>query len=156
MKGGAVRIILADRVLTVGGTLGGYDENYYFYNEDLDWAVRAKRLGCVFYSLPKAGVIHIGAGGRRHNISGILKELYRANLYFYRRHYPRLAWLAYLILRAEIAVRIRGIERRISRLQSNEGLEEYEQKIAILMEAKRRMQEEYRKPSAPQILRFSG
>jgi len=136
--------------------VGGYDENYYFYNEDLDWAVRAKRLGCVFYSLPKAGVIHIGAGGRRHNISGILKELYRANLYFYRRHYPRLAWLAYLILKAEIGIRIRGIRRQISRLPSNEGLEEYEQKIAILMEAKRRMQEEYRKPSAPQILRFSG
>jgi GT2 family glycosyltransferase len=136
--------------------VGGYDETYYFYNEDLDWAARAKRLGCVFYFLPDASAIHIGGGGRRHNVSGILKELYRSNLYFYRRHYPRLAWLAYLILRAEIAVRIRGIERQISRLQSNEGLEEYEQQIAILREAKRRMQEEYRKPSTPQIPRFAG
>ena len=136
--------------------VGGYDETYYFYNEDLDWAARAKRLGCVFYFLPDASAIHIGGGGRRHNVSGILKELYRSNLYFYRRHYPRLAWLAYLILKAEIAVRIRGIERQISRLQSNEGLEEYEQQIAILREAKRRMQEEYRKPSTPQIPRFAG
>ena len=136
--------------------VGGYDETYYFYNEDLDWAARAKRLGCVFYFLPDASAIHIGGGGRRHNISGILKELYRSNMYFYRRHYPRLAWLAYLILKAEIKIRIRGIRRQMSRLQSNEGLEEYEQQIAILLEAERRMQEEYRNPSTPQIPRFAG
>ena len=93
--------------------VGGYDEKYYFYNEDLDWAVRAKRLGCIFYFLPEARAIHIGAGGRRHNVSGILKELYRSNLYFYRLQYPRLTWLAYLILKAEIAIRIQGIQRQI-------------------------------------------
>lgn len=135
--------------------VGGYDENYYFYNEDLDWAVRAKREGCVFYSLPKAGVIHIGAGGRRHNVSGIFKELYRANLYFYRRYYPGLAWLAYLVLKAEIAMRIRGLKRELRRLPGDEGLQEYEKQIAILREARRRMQEEYRKPSSPQIPSFA-
>jgi len=135
--------------------VGGYDENYYFYNEDLDWAVRAKREGCVFYSLPKAGVIHIGAGGRRHNVSGIFKELYRANLYFYRRYYPGLTWLAYLILKAEIAMRIRGLKGELRRLSDGEGRKEYEKQIAILREAARRMQEEYRKPSSPQIPRFA-
>lgn len=136
--------------------VGGYDETYYFYNEDLDWAARAKRLGCIFYFLPDAKVIHIGAGGRRHNVSGILKELYRSNLYFYRCHYPRLAWLAYLILKAEIAIRIRSIQRQMSRLPSNEGLKECEQNIEIYREAGRRMQEEYQKSSTPQIPRFAG
>lgn len=136
--------------------VGGYDENYYFYNEDLDWAVRAKRLGCVFYSLPKAGVIHVGAGGRRHNVSGILKELYRANLYFYRRYYPWLAWLAHLILKAEIAIRILGIQRQITRLPRDERTQEYEEHIEICREAGRRMEEEYRKPSLPHISYFEA
>ena len=135
--------------------VGGYDENYYFYNEDLDWAVRAKRLGCMFYSLPKAGVIHVGAGGRRHNVTNIFKELYRANLYFYRRYYPRLTWLAYLILRAEIFIRIRNIKRQIARLPGNEGAEAYEKQIAIYREAQKRMRDEYQKPSDPQIPRFA-
>lgn len=136
--------------------VGGYDENYYFYNEDLDWAVRAKRLRCVFYALPKAGVIHIGAGGRKHNASGILKELYKANLYFYRRHYPRFTWLAYLILKAEIAIRIRSIQKQIRRLPSGERIKDREDEIRIYLEAKERMQEEYRKPSPPQIPRFEA
>jgi len=76
--------------------IGGFDETYYFYNEDLDWAERARKAGLRFEYIPDASVTHYGNQGRRHNVSRIRRELYRANLYYYRRHYPALAPLAYV------------------------------------------------------------
>lgn len=64
--------------------LGGYDENYYFFNEDLDWVERAKREGLYFMALPDAKVIHYSGKGRRHNHSRITREHYWSNIYYFK------------------------------------------------------------------------
>lgn len=134
--------------------VGGYDENYYFYNEDLDWAQRAKRRGCVFYHLPEAGAIHALGQGRKQNVSAIVAELYRSNIYYYKRYYPGLAWLAHLLLRLEMAIHIRRLCRERLEVADRVNRESLEKSIRVYKEARRRMDEEYRIQTEPRIPSF--
>lgn len=157
--------------------IGGFDETYYFYNEDLDWAERARRAGLRFEYIPEASVTHYGSQGRRHNVSRIRRELYRANLYYYRRHYPALAPLAYLgqllALRWGQWLRRRWLEKLSvqrgttgSGGRSDETTEvavasevaseaaRWQQELADLEAAIARLRAEYRNPTAPRIPTF--
>ncbi len=135
--------------------VGGYDENYYFYNEDLDWARRAKAAGCVFYHLPKASAIHALGQGRKQNVSRIVAELYKSNIYYYKRYYPRFAWLALIILRLEIGWRIRSLRRELERTTDPAARSNIGESIGVYIEARRRMEEEYRRRNVPQIPMFA-
>jgi len=66
--------------------VGLYDERFYFYNEDLDWSLRAKRKGYKFVFLPEVRVIHHQGVGLRQNRPAILAELFVANLRFLHKH----------------------------------------------------------------------
>jgi len=78
--------------------VGLFDEFYFFFNEDIDWSVRAHRKGLVFHYLPNLPVIHYGGRGRVHNRHKLLSELPRMNLYFYAKFYGRpIARLMYLL-----------------------------------------------------------
>ncbi|MGE5593965.1 MAG: glycosyltransferase family 2 protein [Betaproteobacteria bacterium] len=135
--------------------VGGYDENYYFYNEDLDWASRAKAAGCVFYHLPDASAIHAHGQGRKQNVSRIVAELYKSNIYYYKRHYPRLAWLALVILRLEISWRIRALRRGLERVTDPQARRSIEESMTVYAEARRRMEEEYPRNTRPRIPMFA-
>lgn len=83
--------------------VGLFDEYYFFFNEDLDWSVRAHRKGLVFHYLPKLPVVHYGGRGRAQNRDRLLSELHRMNLYFYAKFYGRSATrLVYLAQTAEL------------------------------------------------------
>jgi GT2 family glycosyltransferase len=87
--------------------VGPFDENYYFFNEDLDWSIRAHRRGLVFHYLPNLQVIHYVGQGRAQNRNRILSELYPANLYLYAKFYGRsAARLLYLVQSAELLGRL--------------------------------------------------
>ena len=158
--------------------VGGFDETYYFYNEDLDWAERARKARLRFQYLPDASVTHHSGQGRRHNVSRIRRELYRANLYYYRRHYPLLAPLVYgaqlLSLRWGQRVRRRELQKvgqQSAAATTAYGMSPAEleaaaaselgdrvallrQELADLEDAIQRMRREYRSPSLPQIPQF--
>lgn len=95
--------------------IGGYDESYYFYNEDVDWSQRATRAGMKFMYVPEARVIHYVSRGRKQNNARIVRELYKSNLYYYRKFYPRIAFLMYLGMKLEIRLRARQTRRELSR-----------------------------------------
>jgi GT2 family glycosyltransferase len=98
---------LARRPIYNDDHVGLFDENYYFFNEDLDWSIRAHRRGLVFHYLPHPPVIHYVGQGRAQNRSKILGELYQANLYLYAKFYGRPATrLVYLIQTAELLGRL--------------------------------------------------
>lgn len=95
--------------------IGGYDECYYFYNEDVDWSQRAVRAGMRFMYVPEARVIHYVSKGRRQNNARIIRELYKSNLYYYRKFYPRIAFLMYLGMKLEIRLKARQTRRELSK-----------------------------------------
>jgi hypothetical protein len=116
--------------------VGGFDEVYYFYNEDLDWATRAWRAGLTFYHLTDAKVVHYGSAGRSQNQLRITEELPRANYYYFRRHWPRLAPLVF-------QYNCWSLKREAGR--GTPGA----------VEALRRLEEEQRSPSVPRIPTFT-
>jgi len=83
--------------------VGGFDEYYFFFNEDLDWSIRAHRKGLVFHYLPHLPVVHYSGQGRAQNRDRLLGDFYRMNLYFYAKFYGRaLTRVIYVIQTAEL------------------------------------------------------
>lgn len=105
--------------------VGHFDENYYFYNEDLDWVERANRKGHKFMFLPGARVIHYSGQGSKQNWPAIQRELYRSNVYYYRKFYgPVITWLAVTCMKAEIWLKLGSLSVKLARarLRSRRGL----------------------------------
>jgi GT2 family glycosyltransferase len=110
------------RALYNAAQVGPFDENYYFFNEDLDWSVRAHRKRLVFHYVPSMPVVHYGGLGRGQNRRKILRELYAANLYFYAKFYGRsLTRVIYLIHKTELLGRL-AYFRLAGRQNSNDAV----------------------------------
>ena len=129
-------------------TLGGYDENYYFFNEDVDWAERAKRQGLRFMALPEAKVIHFASKGMAQNRSRIMKELYWSNIYYFKKFHPRLSWLIYRLLLLEIRRKTNNLKKQLSTQEDKQGIEA---QIEDLKTAKQLMRQHYENPLSPKI-----
>jgi GT2 family glycosyltransferase len=93
--------------------LGGFDENYFMYMEDMDLCYRAKMLGINTYVLPGAKAIHLHQGSS--NRSFAVKHIYKGLLYFYRKHksYPEYRILkTVLTLKAKLATVIGTVSHK--------------------------------------------
>lgn len=87
--------------------VGLFDESYYFFNEDMDWSIRAHRRGLVFHYLPDLPAIHYGGRGRAQNRDRILADVYQANLRLYAKFFGRsFARLVYIIQKAELRTKL--------------------------------------------------
>jgi len=114
--------------------IGGYDESYYFYNEDLDWSTRAVRAGLNMAILHGVKIIHHCGRGRRHNVSKITKHLYASNIYYFKRFYPRLIPLIRVAHQYEIhhhSRRLKGV-KELSQAEIEEGQATYEQALRLM------------------------
>lgn len=131
--------------------VGLFDESYFFFNEDLDWSLRAVRRGHKFMFLPEARVIHYGGGGRKNALSAIKRDVYKSNMHFYLKNYGGfVAALAFMAMLLEVRGRIGKVERELSRLGKSTPREEGEilrlkEDHAILEEARARLVAEYRR-----------
>ena len=78
--------------------LGLFDEFYFFYNEDLDLSVRAKRKDIKFVFNPEIRVIHHRKKGRVKAERTIKPYFYATDYYFYRKNFGILFGSIYLIM----------------------------------------------------------
>lgn len=99
-------------------SIGGFDEQLFLYEEEMDVMLPARRRGLDVCYCPAARVIHHhGASSGEHQASDeSLFHLYRSKYYTFRKHY---GWLiAWLTFAADYAIfqlsalrnRIRGVE----------------------------------------------
>ncbi len=79
-------------------SLGGFDEQFFFYNEDLDLCKRIQKAGYSLCFLPTAEVVHLGGQSTQFLRQKSLIEGYRGGLYFCHKHYGFLAYILYRIL----------------------------------------------------------
>jgi len=75
--------------------VGGFDEQYFFYNEDLDLCKTLVKKGFDLYYLPHATVTHFGGQSTQTLKPKARIEGYRGGLYFAYKHYPRWIFRAY-------------------------------------------------------------
>jgi N-acetylglucosaminyl-diphospho-decaprenol L-rhamnosyltransferase len=80
--------------------LGGFDERMYFYGEDIDLCVRARRAGWKVWFTPDAEFVHIGGGSTSTRWSNLSRceQIGRSEAMMMRRNLGPLAAYASLTL----------------------------------------------------------
>jgi GT2 family glycosyltransferase len=92
--------------------IGYLDEQYFAYQEDADYCIRARRAGWEVYYVPTAQIIHYGGqgGSRVHPYRSII-EWHKSYWLFYRKHFAQdyfflFNWFYYLAMFAKLALTI--------------------------------------------------
>lgn len=83
--------------------VGGFDEDYFMYGEDLDWCYRMRRAGWRIYYVPATQIIHFGGASGRGESMRIQFRKNEAMSIFVRKHMrDRYRFFPVWILRAGI------------------------------------------------------
>lgn len=67
--------------------VGGLDETFFMYGEDIDWCYRIKQAGWGIHYYPRTTIIHYKGGSARRRPFKIIYEFHRAMILFHRKHY---------------------------------------------------------------------
>ena len=92
---GAALLIPREAIVDVGG----FDERFFLYAEDVEWCWRAHRRGWDIRFEPEALIRHVGNASGKQNYGAKRTAAYHRNTYrFYRREHGLFAELAYRVL----------------------------------------------------------
>jgi N-acetylglucosaminyl-diphospho-decaprenol L-rhamnosyltransferase len=69
--------------------VGGFDERFFMYAEELDWCRRIRAAGWEIWQAPAAEVVHLAGRSTRQVAGRMYVELWRARYRFFRKHYGR-------------------------------------------------------------------
>jgi GT2 family glycosyltransferase len=96
--------------------LGGFDERFFMYLEDVDISLRARQIGYWSYFMADAPVYHIGRVSSEQVLGKRIFYLLQSRTEYARKHWPRwqASVLAFLMLVVEFPVRsvMAAIQRR--------------------------------------------
>lgn len=84
--------------------VGGLDDKFFMYMEDMDWCVRIKETGAKVYYVPEVEVVHhVGMSGEpdAETAEKILVERYKSRLYYFRKHRGRGALFVERVMMAK-------------------------------------------------------
>lgn len=84
--------------------VGGLDEDFFMYGEDIDWCYRIKKSGWKIYYVPSTQIIHFKGESTRRSSVDEIRVFYDAMKIFVKKHYKEFALLG-LILKFGIFVR---------------------------------------------------
>jgi GT2 family glycosyltransferase len=93
---GACMILRAETVNQVGGL----DERYFMYSEEMDLCYRMKKAGWKVLYIPQAVVTHLWGGSSRVAPLLTFLRLYRSRVMFFRKHYGKVTANLYKLLLA--------------------------------------------------------
>jgi GT2 family glycosyltransferase len=90
--------------------VGGFDENYFFFLEETDLAVRLRASEWKVMHEPRAKAVHLlGATARSHGAAARI-EFYRSRYLFFRKHYgKRSASLIKAIFTANLTLNVSAL-----------------------------------------------
>lgn len=84
--------------------IGGLDEDFFMYGEDIDLSYRITQAGYKNWFLP-VEMIHYKGESTKKDSMRYVKVFYEAMLIFYRKHFPRYSAVMYPIIKAGVIVR---------------------------------------------------
>ncbi len=67
--------------------VGGLDERYFMYSEEVDWCWRLRAAGWAIWQVPAAEVTHVGGASTSQFRGKMLVALYRSRAQFVASHY---------------------------------------------------------------------
>ena len=71
--------------------LGGMDESYFMYSEEMDWCYRIKQAGWQILYNPALQAVHLWGGSSQNIREESLLRLYQSKVAYFRKHYGRLS-----------------------------------------------------------------
>jgi GT2 family glycosyltransferase len=74
--------------------IGGLDERFFFYGEDVDWCRRFRDGGWKLAFIPQATATHFGGGSTANAPLRYSVEIIKATLVYWRKHHGRAGELA--------------------------------------------------------------
>jgi N-acetylglucosaminyl-diphospho-decaprenol L-rhamnosyltransferase len=77
--------------------VGGMDEAFFMFNEDVDWCKRMRLAGWVNAYVPDAVCVHHIGASRRRTAARVILERHRGMVHYFHKHHPipaPLSWLA--------------------------------------------------------------
>ncbi len=75
---------------TAFATVGGFDESFFMYSEEVDFCYRLRQHGWETHFAPQAAVMHVGGASTVQQRAAMTVRLFQSTLGFYRRHYSRM------------------------------------------------------------------
>lgn len=78
--------------------VGGLDEQFFFYGEDIDWSKRFRDAGWKLMLVPEATATHFGGGSSSNAPLRFSIELHRANLKYWQKHHGIAGQRTYYLL----------------------------------------------------------
>ena len=78
--------------------VGGLDERFFFYAEDVDWCKRLRDAGWKIMFIPQATATHFGGGSSSNAPLRYSIEMLRANLIYWKKHHGWLGQAACRLL----------------------------------------------------------
>jgi GT2 family glycosyltransferase len=78
-------------------SLGGFDEDFFMYGEDLDLCFRASKAGWKTAYYPKTTTLHFKGESTRRSSMNEVKVFYEAMVIFARKHYGRSKLFLFLL-----------------------------------------------------------
>ena len=70
--------------------VGGMDESYFMYSEEIDWCYRIKQQGWEILFNPDVQTVHLWGGSSQRVRTEMLIQLYRSKVAFFRKNYGAL------------------------------------------------------------------
>ena len=112
---------------------GLFDEAFFVYCEEVDWAWRIRKAGYAILTDPRALVVHYGGQSTTQVSAQSQQYLWESRLILYRKHYPQWKYtLAKALVRAGIHAQLRRLARGDIQSASPERLRQAYQHILEL------------------------
>lgn len=87
--------------------VGGFDESYFMYAEEVDLCWRLHASGWETHFAPVADVVHVGRASTMQQRPAMLERSVLSTIHFYRRHYSgRQLRRALMAMRGALALRL--------------------------------------------------
>ena len=68
--------------------VGGMDEAFFMFNEDVDWCRRMKTAGWEVAYVPAARCVHQVGASRRKVAPKVIVERHRGMIHYFHKHHP--------------------------------------------------------------------
>jgi len=115
--------------------VGGLDEAFFIYGEDMDWCRRFWRAGWALAFVSTVRAIHYGGGSSRNAPVRFFLEKQKADLQYWRKHHGAAAAFAFrLVSIVHMLLRVAGfsLRRRLGRGDASASRYRVERSIACL------------------------
>jgi len=115
--------------------VGGLDERFFFYAEDVDWCKRFWDAGWKIVFVPEAAATHFGGGSSSNAPLRYSVEMLKSNLLYWQKHYgSRGRLICYLLAMVRHCLRFvaRGLLRTVGLANGPENKHKLQEDIVCL------------------------